>query len=470
MIVIATILIWSFFVIRIWESHDGKKQVITSDATNYYCYLPAAFVHKDLSFRFVEEDWDCYAKEAKFWPVKVEGSDKYVVKMSMGLSFMYAPFFGIAHVYASNSEEYDADGFSIPYEILIVVSSMFWIFIGFVYLRLVLLKHFTEVIASIVMVLILIGTNLYYYGTTEPAVSHGYNFALIAMFLYYSIQWLNIMSLRYAICIGLLGGLITLIRPTNILIFIFPLLYGVTTWSGFKLRLGLIKNKWLHLLVLMLSAFMVILPQLIFWKINSGSWVYYSYTDEQFFFNNPHVYYGLFSYRKGWLLYTPIMIFAILGLVNSWKQRRPFTLSIVVFLPLFLYVVFSWWCWWYGGSFGARPMVDIYALMALPLGAFFTWLGKWKVYQSAIPILMILFFVYLNLFQTAQKRSGYLHHSAMTEKAYWSNFMSLEDAGGFWDNICEPDNEKALNGEEEYNTLTSLVNHWRARGLIKKGD
>lgn len=70
--------------------------------------------------------------------------------------------------------------------------------------------------------------------------------------------------------------------------------------------------------------------------------------------------------------------------------------------------------------------------------------------------------------QTAQKREGYIHYDAMTEKAYWSNFLSLEDAGVFWDNICPPDYEKAMKGEEEYNTLSTLVHYWKERGLIHK--
>jgi hypothetical protein len=438
LLVIAVILIWSFFNIKIWTKSDGRRQVISNDITNYYCYLPAAFIHKDLTFRFVEKDWERYTGESMYWPVPVEGSDKYVIKMSMGLSYMYAPFFGIAHAYASVSNDYEADGFSTPYEVRLVVSSICWIILGFVFLRLVLLKHFSEVIASLVMLIILLGTNFYYYGTTEPAMSHAYSFALIAIFLYYSIQWLDVQKVKYVLFVGLLGGAITLIRPTNILIFLFPFLYGVVSIQSFKERLQLLKVNWKHILIIFVSAFIVFLPQLLFWKYNSGYWVYYSYTDEHFFFGNSHVFYGVLSYRKGWLVYTPVMIFAIIGLLMSIKEKLPFTWSIIIFLPLFLYVVFSWWCWWYGGGFGSRPMIDVYALMALPLGAFLQWLGKLKWYWSSFPIVLILLCVFLN----------------------------LEDSGGFWDNINDPDYDKAKKGIEEYNTMSSHINHLRHRGLI----
>jgi hypothetical protein len=161
------------------------------------------------------------------------------------------------------------------------------------------------------------------------------------------------------------------------------------------------------------------------------------------------------------------MLFAIGGLIIALKNKKPYALSILIFLPVFVYVVFSWWCWWYGGSYGSRPMVDIYALLALPMGAAFNFIGQQKWFLKSPLIIVIVLMIALNLFQTAQKRTGYLHHSWMTEKAYWSNFLSLEDAGGFWDNTCPTDDSKAILGEEEYNTLHSLVAHWRARGIIK---
>ncbi len=454
--------------IKVWEKPIGTRQVINNDVTNYYCYLPAAFIHKDLTFRFTENDFDCYKKEAKFWPIKVEGSDKYVIKMSMGLSYLYAPFFGIAHLYASNSKEYNADGFTTPYEVLLVISSIFWVFIGFVYLRLVLLKYFSELISGLVMISVLIGTNLYFYSTTEPAMSHAYSFGLVAMFLYYCIQWLTVSKIKYALALGMIGGVVTLIRPTNILIFLFLVFYGIKSLEELKLRFVLFWKLKYQVLLIGLVFLIPIFPQLLFWKINAGSWVYYSYTDEQFYFNNSHVYYGLFSYRKGWFLYTPIMLFAVAGLFTSFRNKEPYVWTILIFLPVFVYVIFSWWCWWYGGGFGARPMIDVYGLMALPLASFFKWVGELNWKYRVLPIVVVLFFIFLNLFQTAQKRKGYIHYSAMTKEAYWSNFLSLEDAGGFWEKICDPDDGLAIKGEEEYKTMSSALKHWMKQEVVGK--
>jgi hypothetical protein len=95
---------------------------------------------------------------------------------------------------------------------------------------------------------------------------------------------------------------------------------------------------------------------------------YYSYGDEGFFFTNPQIINGLFSYRKGWLIYTPLMIFALLGILTLARRKfQQFFIPVLIFTVANIYVVYSWWCWWYGGSFGSRPMIDSYPLMAVAL-------------------------------------------------------------------------------------------------------
>jgi len=451
LLIVSIILIWSVFNIKPWRNAEQAHKLIDQDITHYYSYLPAAIIHHDLTFKFVNKDKEYYHKNSMFWPVEVEGSDAYVVKMTMGLSYMYAPFFAMGHIAASNSNTYEANGFSMPYEFFLTLSSVFYVIIGFIFLRLILLKHFTEVISALVMLLTLVATNLYFYSTSEPAMSHAYLFCLFAIFIFNSIKWLEHKKIKNILFLGLAGGLITLIRPVDILIFIFPLLYKVTSLETIKSRFSLLWERKLHILILIVSAFVVLFPQLLFWKLNTGSWIYYSYTDEHFFFTNPHIYYGLFSYRKGWLLYTPIMFFAIFGMFTSFKQNKEFFWSVAIYLPIHIYVIYSWWCWWYGGSFGSRPMIETYALLALPMGSFLTFIAKQHCAIKTTIVHISLFLVILNLIQTEQRRNAVIHWDAMTEEAYWRNFMKIDDVGGIWNSFRDPDYDKAKKGEEEYN-------------------
>ncbi len=447
LLIIAVALIWSMFNLKLWKVGEKcGRAVINQDVTNFYSYLPAAFIYHDLTFNFSVEEGTTFGADCEIWPVPVEGKENaFVIKTSMGLSYMYMPFFLMAHVYTSNFTDYPPDGFSPPYEFFLVLSSVFYLILGFFFLRRLLLKFFSDGVVAAVLLMTIFGTNLYYYGSTEPAMSHAYSFSLFAIFAYLSVLWIEKTSWKQALFIGLVGGLIVLIRPVNILVFLFPLLLKVSNWEELKTRLQVIFKNYKQLLLLIAAAFVVVFPQLLFWKINSGHWVYYSYTDEHFFFGNPHILDGLFSYRKGWLLYTPIMIFPIVGMVFSYFKKRELFWSMAIYLPIHVYVIFSWWCWWYGGSYGARPMIETYAFLTLPFCVWVEWVGKHISGVVNFSIVAVLL-VSLNLFQTARYRYGSIHYHGMTKESYWLNFGKRDPAPGYWEAIKEPDYEKAKKG------------------------
>ncbi|MBK8364442.1 MAG: hypothetical protein IPL24_12450 [Bacteroidetes bacterium] len=63
------------------------------------------------------------------------------------------------------------------------------------------------------------------------------------------------------------------------------------------------------------------------------------------------------------------MLFAFAGLFLLKDELKKIQTGIWLFILLNIYITFSWWCWWYGGAFGMRSMIDSYAIMALPLAS-----------------------------------------------------------------------------------------------------
>ena len=200
---------------------------------------------------------------------------------------------------------------------------------------------------------------------------------------------------------------------------------------------------------MIMVAFLVIFPQLVYWKYSTGSWVYYSYGEEGFYFNHPHIFDGFFSYRKGWFIYTPIMLFFVAGFFFMRKRIPELFLPLSIFLLLNIYVVFSWWCWWYGGSFGARPMIDSYGFLALPFAALVEKVIHQKKWQKIMAAAFLLFFMYLNLFQTRQYRTSMIHWDSMTKQAYWKVFLREQWPENYEKLISPPDYAKALKGKKE---------------------
>ena len=468
----SVILIWSLFNIGTYkQAESDANYLINHDVQQYYSYLPAAFIYDDLTFKFLESDTIPDKIKRHFWvsPAKNKPEGR-IVKMSIGLSYMYLPFFAAGHLYARQSGTYAANGFSLPYEFALAFSSIFFVLVGLLFSRSVLLNYFSEWVTAIALLLILFATNLYYYCTTEPAMSHAYLFCLYAIFIHQSLRWIAIQKWKHALWLGIIGGIIICIRPINLLIFLFPLLFGVASVKDLSTRIKLIFSHYFQLLLLIILIFLMILPQLLFWKLNSGEWIYYSYSDEGFFFSNPQIVNGLFSYRKGWFVYTPIMLFAVLGMRWIWTTYREWFWPIMVYMTLHIYVVFSWWCWWYGGSYGARPMIETYALMIIPLAVLLQHILTLKS-SLKIPIGLVLgFLIYLNLVQTQQKRLGLIHWDGMTQTAYWRNFMTLHDVGGIWDNFREPNYDAAKKGLPEYGTIGNEIRFLQSKGFFELNE
>jgi hypothetical protein len=435
---------WVNFNITFWAS----EKVLEYDVAGYYGWLPSLFYHHDLSQKFLSEEENAQIANKYFTNTQVLNGNR-IFKYSMGMGITYLPFFALSHLYCKITGV-PTTGFSEPYHMGVQFSSLFYFLIGLIFLIKILRLYFNDVIVTLTLLFTVFGTNAFYYITVGGGMSHAVDFSLVCIFIWHTIQWNNNPSLKNTLILGLTGGFLTLIRPINILVFVFFALYKISSWESLKSKLRFLLHQWMKLIIIGVVAFLVFLPQLIYWKKYTGSWLFNSYVGEHFYFNHPHIFYGLFSYRKGWFVYTPIMLFACAGFYFLYKQRREiFTGALVVFI-LYLYVAFSWWCWWYGGSYGQRSLIDIYPLMALCLGAFLYYihhsgaLKKWVVYTVMILLLL------LNLFQTAQAKWNTIHFDSMTKDAYWDAFLRLTKNPEREKFLKHPDIEKAKAGLEEY--------------------
>jgi hypothetical protein len=443
-IFIAIVVIYTQLNLKYWQR---KESVICWDIISYYAYLPATFIYHDISLDFM----DSYKgnHEFVFWPLPLPNGKK-LIKTSMGLSVLYAPFFFIGHIMASNSN-YDAGGYSAPYKFMLLVSSFFYLLIGLYYLRKTLLLYFSNQTTAITLLLIFFATNLHYYSTIEATMSHVYNFGLISAFIWYTSCWHKTPSFRYSTILGILSGLISLVRPTNSLIAIVFILWEINSIKELKNRIVSFAKKWFDILIIILLAIIIWIPQLLYWKMQTGNYFYFSYgPDENFFFSNPHIFNGLFSFRKGWFIYTPIMIFAVIGVFFMYGKTKNLRLSIILFLILNIYVILSWWCWWYGGCFGQRSFIDSYSLMAIPLGAFLSrFQYSKKISLRRIIIAFTIVFLLHGIYQTAQYYYGAIHWDAMTYKAYIDSFGRVYPSGNMDKLLKAPDYKFAKKGIEE---------------------
>lgn len=412
------------------------------DVDQYYSYIIAHFKYHDIFF-----ERGTYG----FWLIETP-THHLVPKVTYGMSLFYYPFFLIADLFS----ESNSTGYELIYAWSVHIGCMLYVLIGLQFCRKTLLYWFSEKVTAIVLLIIFFGSNLFCYTLINPELTHSILFFLISIFVFNVIKWHTYKKTHSFLIFSFILGLITIIRPTEISIGIFPLLIGTTSLMGVKEKFRcLIEMKyWLFIGVVLF--FVPLFPQLLYWKIQSGQWLYFSYgTDEHFFWTEPQLINVLFSYRKGWLIYSPLMALSLFGFVLLFKKNRELFWGVLVYFLINLYLISTWWDWAFGGSFGMRALVHVGAVLIIPLACMIQWLmeiNKNKIFISVCYI-VIAFFCSLNIFQSNLYKHGIISFDGMTKEAYWFTFLkknySKEDLIYLETLVKHPDYTAMRKGERD---------------------
>ncbi len=419
----------------------GTEATISWDVSGYYFYLPALFIYgdlRDVSFR--EAIHEQYEPAGSPYQAYRHDSGRYVMKYSAGLAVQYLPAFLAAHALAGPLG-YPADGFSRPYQVAISVWSLLVAFLGLWLLRRVLLHYFDDRSTGIALLVIVSATNYLNYAAIDGAMTHNYLFTLYALLLWLTIRFYRAPALGPALAIGVTIGLMALTRPTEIIAALLPVLWGVRHWPSLRERLQLIGRRRLLFLTAAAATLAVGSLQPLYWRYVTGDWIVYSYQEQGFSWLHPHWYDGIFSYQAGWLVYTPVMAFALLGFPFLYVKQRPVFWPALLFSLLFMYITWAWDIWWYGGSLGQRAMVQAYPVLALPLAALLTYAWRLPVLGYFLSACFLLLAGY-NVWLTHQAhRGGLLRPGVMTEAYFWKILFREE---------VPPETRLLLDTDEQY--------------------
>jgi hypothetical protein len=416
----------ALFAYIIYLTFDfGVPQPLAWDTMGYHVFLSELISDGDLripDLQYYEGIMATYENTSslyQFIPLDPEIGGGYITKYTAGWAVLHGPFIYIGHLYAGWTG-YAQDGFSMPYQVAAIIGSLFYTFLGLVLLRKVFLHFFTEKLSALLLVILVLGTNYLHMNSVCTGLAHVSLFTLYASLLYFTIKFHENNTVKSALLIGLSLGFLALIRPTELVAALIPLLYGVSSWARFKTRFATV-FKTRHYYIAIIAMILVGSIQLFVWKYTTGKFLFYSYVHngEALDFNRPHLIDVLFSFRKGWLIYTPIMPLLVLGFIGVYKRHKAFFVGSLAFTVINLYVISCWTIWWYAGSFSSRALEHSYPIYILLIG--FGLMGL-AYYKKILLGIFIALCVVLNLFQTHQIRHDILHPSHMTKAYYFSVF------------------------------------------------
>ncbi len=433
--VLTLLYLISALVFQPWRRGGSDRSgVLNWDVYGYSFYL-SGLIHNDLlTLKFLDSIERKYKPCDDAWGYgrfAVPDTDKMVCKYTIGNAYFMAPFYYGAHLYAQNTHHYPPDGYSRPYSIGLSVGWIIWACWGLYLLGAVLIRYFPAPVVVVVLGLIALATNFYGYTIQTVGMNHIPLFFCASLCLYAGQAWART-GRGLFICLFALGLSVSVVlRPTEVVLFLLIPLLFILIRKYQRAIWPFLYQRWLQIVCAGAVGLLVGLPQLWYWYATTGKWLHYSYQGEHFDFANPHIWQGLFSYRKGLYVYCPVLLLAWLGLIPLYKKNAALCLVLLLYLAVNVYVVFSWTAWSYGGSLGARAMIQSYAFQAVLLAAagavFYRWYqfmaSRFKRILLIIPLMAVLSgCIYLQIVQTIQYHKVIIHWDNMTKDSFWLVF------------------------------------------------
>ena len=415
--VIAVILI--SVVIAAAKFMFPQTYMISSDNYGYYLYLPAKFIYDDPALK---GDWyktmnEKYKNTPTYYQLMQSPKGGIIDRFSYGMALIWSPAFFTAHTFAKTFD-YEADGFSRPYQWALILYGGLIAIIGLLFSRKILLHFFSDGVVAITLLLMYIGTNLFFFVTLGNDVPHVYLFTLYTLIIWFTIKWHEKLTLIYAVGLGVALGFTMAVRQSEIIAAIIPVFWGITNYETLIEKIRMVWKKKGHVILVLIIAGAILLPQFLYWRTFAGEYILNVYNDagSTLKLTNPRFGYVLFSFRKGWVIYSPLILLSFAGLYFCWKRYRTFFWPVVIHLFVNLYLIASFTSL---VSFGWRAFIQSYAVLLLPMACFMAYLVQRKLYAKIIFGLILLPFIALNIHQAWQTNMEVIDGSRMTREYYF---------------------------------------------------
>ncbi len=375
---------------------------VRGDGVGYYAYLRAPLIEHNLRF---EKDW--LVANQTFVASKVDAQghllpEDYTVTGHLGNHFtvgpaiLWAPVLVTVHLGVLALDhlgaQIPADGYSIPYRVSMGLTTACYGFLSLTLSFCIARKYFKSQQAFLGTIGIWLASSLPIYMYFNPSWSHAFSAFAVALFLWYWEKTKLQRTLGKWAILGLMAGLMGNVYYPNVFMLIFPgleLLYlawekrshpddAASTWGALAVDC-----------IVFGSVFLIsLLPTFITRRIVYGSPFETGYPGMRTWnWTSPALGKVLFSSDHGMWSWTPILFFAVVGLILVVRRERLLGVgSILVFLAYY-YFIASYPDWDGLSSFGNRFFVSLTPIFVLGLTALLSGLFEWVENASrALPM------------------------------------------------------------------------------------
>jgi len=437
------------FILRLWRSVSNYQKAlfllfvlslpfldpfVAGDGVGFYAYVRSPLI--DHNFRF-SSDWENPKKELQELFLVDHFVENPITKTGhlpnyypVGPAMLWSPFLIVSHLAVLASirmgAHIPADGHSWPYMIAMAGATALYGFAGLCLSFAVARRFVSERWAFWATLGIWIATPLPVFMYLCPSWPHTHSVFVNALFLWYWLRTRGTRTPRQWLLLGLLSGLIVEVHYPNVVFLIAPAYEVVASYveawrERFQDTHALLASLKQHslwaagFLVALLPTF--ITRQIVFGNpFSVGAYSLWNWKAPAF---GP----VLFSSDHGVLVFAPILVLALAGLVYLCTQE-PALGAICVSITVALYCVIAFYPWW-GGVYGPgnRYFLSLTSLFILGLTYLFgaaerLWRNERAAALRLVPLTLV--FVVWNLGLIYQWKT---HLMPWYTKVYWEEIL-----------------------------------------------
>jgi hypothetical protein len=374
------VLCFAIFIIHLILVKHG----IYGDGNGYYTYTQALYFDKGLNFGPI------YDYLGHFQGVKGEFSrifwDIRSNPFPIGTGIIWIPSVALISLFSQ-------DRFSLIYEVGPGLTGILLVLGGLYFLEKYLQNFFSKKIALTSVLFFFLTSNLFYYSSFEPALSHQPAFFLISFLLYKSYKMKA--DFFNFFLVGALSGLLFITRvPDSILL--IPIYY----------QLLLTRSQIKYWAVTLISAIFFTLPLFLSYQVMFGNPFHMTYLEgglREWSFSTQNVFDFFLSAKRGLFIWTPVYLLGFIGLIKS--RKFLFLLSLIA-----LILICSFWAG-VSVAFGQR-----FVLAAIPYFTFglAKFIEKVDFKKVAILFIALLTWNFLTIFQFYFDKTNLIKNDNLT--------------------------------------------------------
>ena len=347
---------------------------LQSDGFYYYAYLRSLAFDRDVNFTNDYRMLGLGDKKNLFEPTPTGYAQS---AWTIGPAIVWSPFFAAGHIVASalraSGADVTVDGTSYPYRQAVCVAGLVYGLLGCWFNYRLTRRSFPSTAAIVAVIGVVGGSFMLWYLVREPTMTHAPSMAAVAGFAWLWAASRDHRSPWIWAALGLVAGLMSLIRWQNALFMLLPgcdaaaALWIAWRHSERERLLATLRGS----AIFLACAVLAFVPQMLAWKAIYGSYIARSPVGPAVRWTHPQMVDILWSARNGLFSTSPMLYLSAVGLVVFAFVRPAIGVPALLAVAVMTYFNACIQDWWGSAAFGGRRFDGIIPLLALGGAAFF---------------------------------------------------------------------------------------------------